>query len=235
MPEKIQPELVVSSWPFRVGTIIYDPLLRIDVASWDLEDLVEQPDMLRVAAPLLNPLLPYRKRSEALIRELTGDQDLLRAVYQVDPDQDVTVAPRVSDDVERELGGWLRERGLTINDIGLRGLPSLLDRLADWPADRHHAFCADWWEAFEQPAAAPKPSMFRTMAGPGGQLYRQTYKDDAALRAWKTDSDVTAFGGFSLWHALRVHWAWRLEFADQPKPVFPVLARVAELFGRRPS
>ena len=234
MSETIQPELVVSSWPFRLGTIIYDPLLRIDVASWDLEDLAEHPDMLRVATPLLNPLLPYRKRSTALTRELAKDQDLLRAVYQVETGQDVTVQPQLSDDVERELGAWLRDRGLALNDIALRVLPAFLDRLADWPADRHHAFCADWWETFEQPSAAPKPSTFRLMAGPGGSLYRRAYQGDAAVRAWRADAEETAFGGFSLWHALRVHWAWRLEFPDQPKPSFPVLDRLKDLFRRTP-
>jgi hypothetical protein len=232
MAEQITPELVVSSWPFRLGTIVYDPALRIDVASWDLDEVVEQSDFLPVAARLLNPLRPYRKRSEALIGALTSDQELLRAVYQVDEEEDVRIEPVPSDDVERELAAWLKPRDLSMADISLRNLPELLDTLASWPIERHHSFCADWWETFEQPASAAKPSVFRIQAAPGGRLYNAAFSLDTAMARWREDCDSTEFSEFSLWQALRAHYAWRLEFASEPAPTFPVLTRLEQLFTR---
>lgn len=230
MSATIHPELVVSSWPFRLGTIVYDPELRIDVASWDLDQLIEEPDLLGVAAGLLNPLRPYRRRSDALIEALTADQELLRAVYQVGEDEDVTVAPQVSDDVERELTGWLRPFGLSIADLALKRLPDLLGTLSDWDAEDHHAFCASWWETFEQPSDAPRPSSFRAHAGPDGKLYTASFSAADALTMWRSDCRVDSLSDFSLWQALRAHWAWRLEFSSEPEPVWDLAGRVAQLF-----
>lgn len=225
------PELVVSSWPFRLNTVIYDPLLRIDVASWDLEILEEAPDLIWVPPALVDPRRSYRKRSKALIEALDQNQPLLRAVYQVEEGERVEVHPVCSDDVERELGAWAQGHGLTTSDLSLRRLEQLLDRLSEWDAARHHAFCADWWESFELPSGATRPSAFRTASAPGGSLYVEDGDRERGLRSWQEDLDNRDFETFSLWAVLRAHWGWRLEFSDQPRPRFAALQRLEELFS----
>jgi hypothetical protein len=47
---------------------------------------------------------------------------------------------------------------------------------------------------------------------------------------WEADVTSTPLNRFSLWTALRTHWAWRLEFSDAPEPSYPVFAQLADAF-----
>lgn len=238
-PEKVMEdstiylELVVSTWPFRTGVLVYEPLGRLRIAEWDLLELSADPVIINQYGTVLNPLLPYRRRARTVLADLAADQELLRTALGI-TDESLHVEPELSDDVERELALWARKHNCHINDLALESLDPLLTKLEGWDPADHHAFVADWWENFERPASLQEPSELRTASGPGGALYTAMTPDrESALALWREEIDCP-INEFSLYTALRCHWGWRLEFSDQPRPEFPVFERLRELFGRPP-
>lgn len=220
---------VLSSWPFRLGSVLYDPIMSIDIASWDLENLQSHPGLCSVEPELLDPRKPYARRAQELINQASGDQHMLRALYELPEESGTLVQVYNSDMLSDQVGEWLRERGMDWPDIQLDCLEGFLASLEDMSVEEHHAFLSDWWETWETPERSG-PSLFRNQAGPGGGLYGPVYGEDA-LQAWQDEAETLTMSDFSLWSAMRVRWGWRLEFSDRPKPTFPVLDRLDELFG----
>ncbi len=229
MNRVIEPELVVSTWPFRTGVVVYDPATRNDVVEWDIADAAADPAVMRRYGALLNPMNAYRPRAEAILAALAGTQEALRLGIGLDPEDDsVEVRPVLSDDVERELGTFTAAHGLRVADLSLSRLHRLLATLEERSEEDHHDFVASWQETFS--AQTQRPTFVRAIAGPGGGLYTAVHADPAeAEAAWLSDASA-GLESFSLWTALRAHWAWRLEFSDQAAPSFPVFADLARLF-----
>lgn len=225
MTEVVEVELVVGGWPLRSGVSVYEPLTGAGIAAWDLGELAAEPHMLKGYADVLNPARPYRKRAQATLDVLADEQQLLREVLGVPDGEDVQVVPVLSDDVERELGDFAACHELKLRDFALPAVPQLLAHLRSLDVADHHAFLLDWWKRFEARPGAESP----LLAGPDAQLYHAAFGPEHALGAWQADQDASA-ATFSLWTALRVHWAWRVEFADQPEPRLKALGELRRMF-----
>lgn len=226
-------ELVVSTWPFRTGVVIYEPVTARRVAEFDLDELAASgTQVLRSHAHLLNPLLPYRRRAAGLLAELASDQEFLRDLLGFEGSDPIELT--LSDDVSRALSRFAAAHELALSDFGLGRLDDLLAAVEARDATDHHRFVCDWWEQFERPRDLEGPSAFRAQTGPdGGSLYLgMTGGDvDAAVRAWRSDIAEVPLNEFSLWNALRQHWAWRLELSEHAeRPVFPVAEQLARIF-----
>jgi len=230
MADVFATQWVLSSWPFRLGSILYDPILQMDIQSWDLQDLTDAPGLVQVPAEMLDPRRDYKTRSKELARESIKDQELLRAMYELDIEGNTELRPTVSSLVPKELNTWLKTYGLEWNDLALNSLDSLMSTLESWSMEEHHLFCADWWETWEMPHRNDHPSTFRQEAGPGGSLYASVYGEDA-LAVWQHEQSSLGLSDFSIWAVLRSHWGWRLEFSDQPRPQFLVLDQLDAFFG----
>jgi len=230
MAEVFSTEWVLSSWPFRLGSIMYDPILQMDVQAWDLQDLADRPGLVTVPPYMLDPRRDYHERSKELADCASKDQELLRALYEVDLDSDTVIQAKSSGLVPDEMNQWLKEYGLEWDSLSIDNIHNLMDQLEEWSMEDHHRFCADWWETWEIPHRPERPSIFRQEAGPGGTVYRGVYGDDALL-AWQEEQKSLGLSDFSMWAVLRSHWGWRLEFSDQPRPQFPVLGQLDKLFG----
>lgn len=237
-------QVVLSSWPWRLGTVVYEPLLTSDLASWQLSDLEEQPfasppqglaspipqslssQWLGIPAALLDPRKESSARGRALLAYLEADQQMLLSAFQLVSPEAQQVCLELSELPEQQLSSWLSERGLSIEDISLANLEGFLEMLLSWEAEDHHALLADWWEQWEIPHR-PGPSAFRTECGPKGTVFASY--GDQARSVWLREVESTDLDSFSLWSALRVHWAWRIEFADQPWPGLAVLPKLNQL------
>ena len=230
MAEAFRTEWILSSWPFRLGSILYDPIQQMDIRAWDLQDLSDHPDLFRVDIQDLDPRLPDHKRIKGLMKSALSDQELLRAMYEIQDEDPRLVGPHASNLVAEEVGAWLAPYNLKWDDLALDGLEGLFNKLEALSPQEHHTFLADWWETWEVPYQDGKPSIFRQEAGPGGSVYASVYGDDA-LEVWKTEQKTLSLADFSLWAALRSHWGWRIEFPDQPRPNFPVLDKLDQLFS----
>lgn len=222
--EVLEVELVVGAWPLRGGVSVYEPLTGRSIAAWDLDELQDEPQTLRAYADVLNPARPYRKRASAALALLRDERELLHDALGVPSDDDVTVVPVLSDDVERELSAFAREHKIRLRDLALPSLRSLLNHLTQLPVEAHHRFLADWWRQFEGQQPSPL-----TLEGVNAKLYAAAYGDEHAKAAWEADQR-TSVGAFSLWTALRVHWAWRTEFADCPPPKLEAMSELRRLF-----
>lgn len=228
--EPVNIEVVVSSWPFRTGSVVYDPLTGTDVAEYSLAELSAEPRVTRRLARLLDPRRPYRRRAEALLEDLSSQQELLSNAYGSEGREVVLL---LSDDVERELDRFAREWGLTLAMLlnPLR-LEELLQNLEERSLEEHHEFVSTWWEAFARPRSMSGPSSFRLESGPDGQLFGAMTSDrKLAAALWKRSCESMSLSEFSLWDALRLHWAWRLEFKRYRRPQFPLYEQMEELFG----
>lgn len=229
MAEVFATEWVLSSWPWRLGSILYDPVVQMDVQAWDLQDLAERPGLVTAPPTMLDPRRDYQERAGELSCYAAADQELLCALYEINPEVQAQVQPKVSQMVPQELEEWLKPYGLEWKDLALDNLQGLLVQLESWSMERHHEFLADWWETWEVPHQTDRPSIFRQDAGPGGSVYRGVYGEDALL-AWQEEQTSLGLSDFSLWAALRSHWGWRLEFGDQPRPNFKALDQLHQLF-----
>lgn len=226
MPE-LTADVVLSSWPWRLGSTIYEPVLGLDLASFDLQELKNDPQWVPVPAELLDPRKDYKERGRALLAWLESDQQsLLDLFHVISPDAD-SVCLELSDLPEQELSDWLQEYDLELKDIQIDNLEGLLEELLGWPREKHHQFLSDWWERWEIPHR-PGPSRFREQAGPDGSVFGSY--GDKGREVWAEQTKELSLEDFSLWAALRAHWAWRIEFSDQPWPGLPVLGKLPELF-----
>lgn len=225
----LQAEVVVSSWPFRTGVIVYDPVLGRDIAEWRLGQLVHEPGVLPRLRHLLDPRLPYRRRAEAIVADLNTDQRYLQEMYGLD--ETVTVQARVSDEFEEGLGRFAEEHGVSLELLWLDKLYELLETLAGWEPERHHRFCVDLYELFHRPPGGEGPTEFARRSAPGGAMYTaEAPNKEWALRLWEKDVNCPV-GDFNLWRALRAHWGWRLEFAEHDPPVFSALEELERMFS----
>ena len=230
MAEVFRTEWILSSWPFRLGSILYDPIQGMDIRSWDLQDLADHPQLFQVERADLDPRRPDTERLKGLMNHALQDQELLRAMYEIQDEDPRPVGPVASNLVAEDVGEWLKSYDLQWEDLALNSLEGLFAKLEAKSLEDHHLFLADWWETWEMPPRDGGPSIFRQETGPGGSVYKGVYGDDA-LEAWKHEQSDLGLADFSLWAALRSHWAWRLEFSDQPRPSFPVLEQLDGLFG----
>lgn len=226
--QTLQAQAVLSSWPWRLGTVVYEPVLGLDLASWDLHDLQENPQWVSAPKALLDPRSNYKKRGKALLEWLTDDQELLKTVYQDRSPEAEKIALELSPLPEEELDQWLKERGLSFDAIQLSQLDLLLEELLGWEPERHHQLLADWWERWEIPHRTG-PSAFRQKAGPQGTVYGSF--EDQARQVWQREIEGFDLDDFCLWSAMRVHWAWRIEFNDAPWPGLKVLDQLDQLFS----
>lgn len=230
MAEVFQTEWILSSWPWRLGSVLYDPIQGMDIQAWDLQDMVDHPGLYDVAPKDLDPRRPVSERIVPLHQKALLDQELLRAMYEIRDEDPRLVGAKISDLGERELENWLEPYGIAYQDLGLDAVDGLYAKLEDMSPEEHHHFLSDWWETWEMPYPPGQSSIFRSEAGPGGQLYAATYGDDA-LEVWQTEQKTLGLHDFSLWAVMRSHWGWRLEFPDQPRPEFPVIEQLDQIFG----
>lgn len=225
---ELEADVILSSWPWRLGTVIYEPIIGLDLASFDLQDLKESPDWVPVSKEMLDPRRRSEERGRELLAWLESDQESLQTLFQaVSPDAE-EVCLSLSDIPEVELDTWLQKYGLSLEQIEIGNLEELLEELLGWDRERHHEFLSDWWERWEIPHRQG-PSAFRQSAGPEGSVFG-SYGDEAR-DVWRRELMGLSLEDFSLWAALRAHWAWRIEFSDEPWPGIPVLAEVDSLFG----
>jgi len=221
--------VIVSAWPWQLGTTIYDPLLGLEVAGWELDELREMPDWVDIPFALLDPRRPLKERADELLAVLNGDQHMLLSLYEIGSPGSKKVTLQFSEMPLEELTIWLEKRELNLEEIQLDSLESFLSKLAAMPIEQHHGFCADWWERWELPIR-DQPSRFRSEAGPAGSLYKAAY-GDAAQGCWEREIDNLDLDDFCLWSALRLHWAWRLEFSEQAWPGLKPLDELRSLLG----
>lgn len=226
--ESLTAEVVLSSWPWRTGSIVYDPVLGLDLSSWELTDLRDHPEWVTVDAQLLDPRANYDERGKGLLSHLEADQPLLTTMYQIRSPEAEEVCLELSEMPEEKISDFLSEWDLQIEDIQIDNLPRLLDTLLSWPIEKHHAFLADWWERFEIPHRDGE-SAFRSGAGPEGTVYGSF--GDQGLSVWKREIEGLDIQDFCLWAALRVHYGWRLDFPEEPWPGLPVISEIDSLFS----
>lgn len=230
MAESFRTEWILSSWPWRLGSILYDPIQGMDIRAWDLQDLADHPELFDVNLADLDPRVDGKKRIKALSRKALEDQELLRAMYEIQDEDPRKVSPQNMNLVEEEVGEWLSPYGLSWKDLQLDRLEKLFDRLEKMSPEEHHGFLSDWWETWEMPRPDDRPSIWRQETGPGGSVYAQVYGEHA-MEVWKNEQQSLGLTDFSLWAALRSHWGWRLEFPEQPRPQFAVLEQLDRLIG----
>jgi hypothetical protein len=228
MGESVNLAVIVSSWPFRLGTIVSEPNTGASLFEWDLADLREQSDWTGIRetwGALYNPTLAYEQRANALLRAVSASQEYIRDRLAIDPDDPTELNLVLSQEYVDGLRAFAEARGLKLKLLTLGRLGSLTEWLEGLPEAEHHAFCADWLATFHP---ASDDGTFRALAGPGGSLYRRVY-GDLAQAAWEADQRED-LSSFSLWTVLNAHWGWRLEFSDQPAPRFASVAAVREMF-----
>lgn len=233
MPETMNIEAVVSSWPFRLDTVVYDPISGQDIAKYQLIELREDLKRARNLAPLLDPRRAYRQRATRLLSDLGKDQELLRVAFAVPNAIEIQLSS--SDDVERELGRWASSHNVQSRMLlDPSRLPSLLDSLDMLTAHEHFSMISDWWEDFERPRVHEGPSLWRqTAAPPDGRVFLRLSENRE--RAWQLL--LSGWNGLSLeeaslWGVLRIHWAKRLEFPRRKLPPLPLWDDLEEIFGR---
>jgi len=230
MAETFRTEWILSSWPFRLGSILYDPIQGMDIRAWDLQDLSDHPGLFTVDLSDLDPRRPDAQRIKGLMKAGLEDQELLRAMYEIQDEDPRLVSAKASNLVAKEVGAWLKNYNLSWNDLDLNNLEGLFNKLEALSPEQHHQFLSDWWETWEIPYQDGKASIFRQEAGPDGSVYASVYGEDAK-EVWQTEQATLSLTDFSLWAALRSHWGWRIEFSEHPRPRFQVLEQLAKLFG----
>ncbi len=209
-------EVVVSSWPFRLSTVVYEPLSGVTLAQFDPLALVGTPDALPGLEDIVEPKVPYRRRADAALAVLNADQAHLRAALDVDEDDPSTVVLTVSDAVEKALAAFCDRHALPVGLFAAHRIDELFDALEQRSVAEERAFLADWWSTFEAQDDAP-------LADP---LYGPDGRD-----RWQADVD-SGPAGFSLLVALRVHLAWREEFPEAPRPRISAIDALSRMLQR---
>lgn len=222
----------VVSWPFRLGVLVRDSTLQIDLAAWTIDDLahLDTVDAVRLL-DIVNPGLPYRIRRDAVLAFLEHNPDMLdtlrEAYYDADEDDtpDEIAINLVADD---RVDALVRSYALTCDiPVGLLALPrlgELLEHLDTRPlAD--HALMLRTYRTLIERRPLPDDAMGEGMRLFGGD-------EDA----WR-DAYDTPLAAFDLNTALRAHWGWRTEFSDLDRPDFRAVrdtaTRLAPLLAGR--
>jgi hypothetical protein len=210
--EPIDCELVVLTWPLATGTRVVEPQTQTVIADWDLGALLAGEG--RGQRHILDPRSPYRQRAEAVIAELSGQQELLQDAL-FDGQRDIEVRASLSAALTDELSGFcVRHRLAGPAELRLTNLENLLYGLELKEADSHRDMLCDWYETFVAPGLS-------CPLREDDRLYGSVSPDgDFALQLWRDELQELALSDLSLWTALRVHYGWRIEFQEQNRPDF---------------
>lgn len=210
--DHIDCELVVLTWPLGTSTRVVEPESQTVVADWDLGALL--PGEGSGQAQLLDPRRPYRQRAEKVIDELASQQELLQDAL-LDGQRDIKVRPTLSAALPDQLSSFCAKHGLAgAEELRMDNLEALLEKLEGLDETAHRQMLCDWYETFVAPGLACPLRSERL-------LYAPVCPDpEFALQMWREELEELALSELSLWAALRVHYGWRSEFPDQPRPDF---------------
>jgi hypothetical protein len=159
-PSNIYCELVVSTWPFRTGVLVYEPLAQVELIRFKIGDFHADWESFQAYSSLLNPAIDYSYRANGLLQLLGEDREGLEEMLGF-PLQD-NLHLKLSDDVVREVEACLDPFGYGWADVQLSSLEGMVENLIQTGSCQ--AVAAAWWDRFERPSAwsPPDPDLWQT-------------------------------------------------------------------------
>jgi hypothetical protein len=215
----IEVDLVVSSWPFRTGVIIYDPVLELDIIEWNLQEVAARPDIWTKLQPGLDLFQNYSPRANFMLDILSKKQDYLTSIYQERP-----VQLRLSRELEDSLTEFAKPYQIALEELlSINQLEKLQQRLADWHEEKQRRFTYDYLETFEMPVNNLSPDH---SSAPTAPLYESL--EDSARAFWLCEQQ-TPVEDLSLGTILRVELGKRESFTREKAISFTALNQLKNL------